>query len=372
MQEEEEEKLLEIAKAKQESQRLRNAAEFGEEGELVRLQHEGVRQGVYVRIVIRQVPVEFIEHFDPTVPIILGGLLPQEVNMGMIRCRVKRHRWHKRILKSNDPLIFSIGWRRYQSIPVYSMEDVNTRERFLKYTPEHMHCHCTFYGPLVPPNTGILAYQKASRTTAGFRISLTGTALELQITPSIVKKLKLVGTPYKIFKNTAFVTKMFTSALEVAKFEGAKLKTVSGIRGQIKKAVREGGDGSFRATFEDKILMSDLVICRLWVPIELKKFYNPVCSLLMSSGKSSSSSQGDDARGGLQPGGWTGMRNVAQIRKDEKIAIPLNKDSLYKPVVRVKREFAKLVVPKKIIENLPFASKPKDKQPLDRVLLNMV
>lgn len=50
-----------------------------------------------------------------------------------------------------------------QSIPVYAMEDENERKRYLKYTPEHMHCMCSFYGPLVPPNTGILAYQKTDR-----------------------------------------------------------------------------------------------------------------------------------------------------------------------------------------------------------------
>lgn len=261
-----------------------------------------------------------------------------------------------------------MGWRRFQSLPVFTTEDPNERERFLKYTPEHMHCTCSFYGPLVPPNSGILAFQSPmpGKASVGFRVGLTGTVLESQCTPNVVKKLKLVGTPVKIFRNTAFITGMFNSALEVAKFEGAKIKTVSGIRGQIKKAVRDGEPGRFRATFEDKILMSDIVTCRLWVPVEVRNFYNPMLSLLSASIQPSTEDEEDGAsrrgkREGIDSGAGNAaiMRPIAQIRRDEMVGIPINKDSLYKPIVRVTREFKKLVIPKKLQAALPFKSKPK-------------
>ena len=69
----EEAAALEAIKKKYEEQRERNRREFGEDGEQVRFQYEGFRQGIYVRILIQKVPMEFTESFRSETPIILGG-----------------------------------------------------------------------------------------------------------------------------------------------------------------------------------------------------------------------------------------------------------------------------------------------------------
>ncbi|KAF8847666.1 cytochrome P450 [Acephala macrosclerotiorum] len=165
-------------------------------------------------------------------PIIVGGLSATEDRFGFVQVRIKRHRWHKKILKTNDPLIFSMGWRRFQTMPVYSISDSRVRNRMLKYTLEHMHCFGTFYGPLIAPNSGFSCYQSFSSKNPGFRIATIGTVLNVDEATKIVKKLKLIRAPYKIFKNTAFIRDMFTTSVEIARFKGASIKTVFGVRGQ--------------------------------------------------------------------------------------------------------------------------------------------
>ncbi|CAO3647384.1 unnamed protein product [Cunninghamella echinulata] len=333
--------FYEKKKAEIAQQLTTNREEFENDDPHTRAMVEGFRPGSYVRLLLKDIPYEFVEYFDPTYPVLIGGLLTSEDQFGYVQVRIKRHRWHRRILKTNDPLIFSIGWRRFQSIPIYSLDD-GSRNRMLKYTPEHMHCLATFYGPVHTPNTGFCAVQSVSdNKTSSFRISATGVVVDISQSAEIVKKLKLTGTPTKVFKNTAFIKDMFTSSLEVAKFEGATIRTVSGIRGQVKKPLPKP-DGHFRATFEDKLLMSDIVFLRAWYPVKPRKFYNPVTSLLLSS-KSE----------------WKGMRLTGEVRRELGAHAPQNIDSIYKPIERKTRRFNTLKIPKSLQAGLPFASKPK-------------
>ncbi|PGH16860.1 hypothetical protein AJ79_01504 [Helicocarpus griseus UAMH5409] len=333
-------------KAKLQKQLDINRAEFDSLDALSRARAEGYKAGTYARIVLENVPCEFSTKFNPRFPVIVGGLAPTEDRFGFVQVRIKRHRWHKKILKTNDPLIFSLGWRRFQTTPVYSISDSRTRNRMLKYTPEHMHCFGTFYGPLVAPNTGFCCVQSFSNKNPEFRIAATGVVLNVDETTEIVKKLKLTGHPYKIFRNTAFIKDMFTSAIEIAKFEGASVRTVSGIRGQIKRALSRP-EGHFRATFEDKILMSDIVFLRAWYPIKPHRYYNPVTNLL------------DE----VDEQGWKGMRLTGEVRREQNIPTPLEKDSAYKPIERPTRHFNPLRVPRQLAKDLPFKSQITQMRP---------
>jgi ribosome biogenesis protein BMS1 len=127
---------------------------------------------------------------------------------------------------------------------------------------------------------------------------------------------------------------------------------VSGIRGQIKKHVKEGAsEGSFRATFEDKILKSDIVFCKTWYQVDIPKFFNPV----------------------IFYGQARMLKTHSDLRKERGLSIPTKgQDSEYlrydETVDREREErvFAPLQVPKSIASSLPFKSKEKVKVLNDR------
>jgi len=219
---------------------------------------------------------------------------------------------------------------------LYSVHDHNMRNRMIKYTPEHLHCVANFYGPITPQGTGILGI--APRGFDGFRITLTGTILDMDKSTELVKKLKLIGHPAKIFKKSAFVNGMFNSQLEVARFVGAKIKSVSGIRGVIKKPLRTP-PGSFRATFEDRVLLSDVIFCRTWAKVEVPKFYLSIPNLIIAQPRL--------------------VKTLGQLKREGEVKTEPNPDHLYTHVERTVKEFKPMQIPRKLQERLPYKDKPK-------------
>lgn len=91
----------------------------------------------------------------------------------------------------------------------------------------------------------------------------------------IYKKLNLIGKVYQVNGSTSFVKGMFTSSLEANKFLLSNIKTISGIRGVIKKNVSK--IGNVRCTFEAPVLKNDTVFLSTFVKVCIQEhFYDNI------------------------------------------------------------------------------------------------
>lgn len=59
-----------------------NRLEFEKMDDETRVEYEGFRPGMYVRVEIKQMPCEFVANFDPHFLAIVGGLANNESNIG--------------------------------------------------------------------------------------------------------------------------------------------------------------------------------------------------------------------------------------------------------------------------------------------------
>jgi ribosome biogenesis protein BMS1 len=64
----------------------------------------------------------------------------------------------------------------------------------------------------------------------------------------------------------------------------------------------------------------------------------------------------DQEEGGTADSGWQGMRLTGEVRRDQGIPTPMNKDSAYRKIERQERHFNPLRVPKQLAAELPFKS----------------
>ncbi|MES1904910.1 MAG: Glycoside hydrolase 2 (Mannanase, beta-galactosidase) [Paramarteilia canceri] len=169
----------------------------------------------------------------------------------------------------------------------------------------------------------------------------TGSITGVDDSISIRKKLKIIGYPEQIFQKTAIIKGMFNTDAECSKFEGAKIQTVSGIRGIIKKHAKSDHSGSVRATFEDKISSNDMIFLKTWISVPQNKENLIVPNLIMSDNEFNQ---------------WKGLATDPKYHREKKIENHLNNQALvYKePEKRVEPKPKVLHIPQKIKSALPF------------------
>ncbi|KAI4291130.1 ribosome biogenesis protein BMS1 [Pancytospora philotis] len=210
-----------------------------------------IRPGQYCRIKLRL-------QYDPASILVLGSCLVAENRKIMLQGKAVKNKWQKGDLKSNAPQFVSMGWYRFQTIPLYAQE--GKAIKYLKGTGSY-YSEIAFYGPAVPLQTNFFIYNAA----ASFRVVASGQVLNASGASEIRKKLKLVGYPKTLMGNTAIIQSMFSSRNEAAQFSNARLASSAGLRGVLKNAV--GKSGEFRATFEGPLSLSDVVFIKTFMPM---------------------------------------------------------------------------------------------------------
>lgn len=172
-------------------------------------------KGLYIRIDIKKIKRKHANNFKPDFPLILCTTNLQENSFGFLKLKLTKHLWYPKILKNNDPIILSIGWRKFQVTPIYCVEEKNQRLRMIKYTPKYTSCFAICWGPLLPVNVACVALQKFEENVNHFRIAATGDLIEMNQNFEVNKKLKLIGEPFEVYKKTAFVKGMFNSNVKI-------------------------------------------------------------------------------------------------------------------------------------------------------------
>lgn len=66
--------------------------EFEGETDAVKAKLAGHAPGAYVRVLLKSVPCEFVTNFNPSLPMLLGGVVSQEQGESVLRVRIKKHR----------------------------------------------------------------------------------------------------------------------------------------------------------------------------------------------------------------------------------------------------------------------------------------
>ena len=225
-------------------------------------------------LLIREFSENILRWFDVSYPFLVI-FRNNEVPDNLIEGKILRHKWNKKILRSREKIFLSVGWNFFKT-NVYFFSIKNKKTALLnKNLKKSGYILICFRGAISFKKAGIIGIHNSisnfSDKSKGilFNIIFTGYFLGPLSEKKIFKKIKLKGEIFNINKKTAFIKNIFSGEIEVQRFLGNFIIGENKQKGIIKKPLKIGPPGSFRAIFNEHVKKRESVFLRLFVPLKL-------------------------------------------------------------------------------------------------------
>lgn len=229
--------------------------------------------GLRVCIVLSNAPARMAAGFDHSRPFVAFGLQQYEHQMSVVNFSLIRNDEYMEPVRSKDPLVLHMGFRRYNIRPLFSQNtpggkgtnNVHKFERFLKHGVSTIG---TIYAPIQFGKAPVSLYLPTSSASSESgeepvpTVVATGSSMEADPTRIMAKRILLTGAPFKIHKRSAVIRYMFFSPEDVNWFKPVQLYTKYGRTGHITESL--GTHGYMKCVFDGPIKQMDTVCMKLY------------------------------------------------------------------------------------------------------------
>ncbi|KAF7731982.1 hypothetical protein EC973_007087 [Apophysomyces ossiformis] len=223
-----------------------------------------VKPGTRITLWIKDVPKGAYEMYDKTRPYIVFGLLQYEHKMSLLNLQITRDNAYEEPVRSKDPMVLHMGFRRYTVRPIYSQNTnkgtnhVHKFERFLQLGRPSV---ATVYGPVVFGKVPCMLYKETEDVNEPVLVSV-GTFMNTDVKRIVAKRIILSGHPFRINKRSAVVRYMFFNPDDIHWFKPVQLCTKYGRVGHIRESV--GTHGYMKCVFDGPLTQQDTVMMYLY------------------------------------------------------------------------------------------------------------
>ncbi|CAO3657801.1 unnamed protein product [Umbelopsis vinacea] len=218
-----------------------------------------------ITLYIKDVPKEAYESYSPSRPFVVFGLLQYEHKMTVLNLQISRDNAYEEPVKSKDPMILHMGFRRIEVRPVYSQrgngKGTNNVHRFERFLQMGKSSVATIYAPTVFGKVPCLLYKETDDVNDPTLVSV-GSFMDTDTKRIVAKRIILSGHPYKIHKRSAVIRFMFFNQEDVHWFKPVQLTTKYGRTGHIRESL--GTHGYMKCMFDGPITQQDTVMLYLY------------------------------------------------------------------------------------------------------------